>query len=113
MLHACTAPWPYENDACDPGQPLKAPFYARGLFAHRCLVMGGRNGVIDEAVRSVFLGVCGLCDQPLRTIFGGSLGSGTTYAVAANERVLDATIGNSLWSASSHLCGLSDELAYP
>ena len=113
VLHACTAPWPYGDDACAQGQgqgPAVAPHYARGLFASTPLVMGGRNGVMDQAVRSMFIGVCGLFDQPLRTLLGGRFGTGTTYSVAPNERVLDTTIGDSLWSTSSHLCGVGEEL---
>lgn len=111
VVHACTAPWPYDDAACEQGQALTAPFYARGLFAQTPLVMGGRNGPFDQAVRGLFIAVCGLFDQPLRAILGGRFGTGTTYAVAPNERVLDATIGDSLWSSSSLLCGLGDELA--
>jgi hypothetical protein len=111
VLHACTAPWPYKDCDNEQKQAQTAPFYARGLFAQTPLVMGGRNGMFDCAVRGLFIGVCGLLDQPLRTVLGGRLGTGETYLVAANQRALDSKLGGSLWCASSRLCGLGDEIA--
>lgn len=110
VVHACTAPWPYENGTSEHGLELNAPFYARGLFAHSALVRDGHNGAVDKAVRNFFIGVCGLFDQPLRTVFGARFGTGTTYAVAPNEHVLDSKIGDALWSVSSQLCQLPDDI---
>lgn len=107
VVHACVAPWPHsaESEAA-----LKAPFYARGMFACPLLSMGGRNGLVEKAVRGVYWGFCGLLDQPFRTLFRGRLGTSMTCPVPPNEEVFDSEKGKALWETSSRLCDLKTDI---
>lgn len=118
VVFAATCPWPVlpspagnlpETGGRSQAMPMRAPFFARGLFASPLVTYRGSNALMARILRQVLGPVVALLDQPTRWLLCGRLGTSRTYAVAANSQVYERSIGDALWDASSELCGIPAE----